>query len=160
MTEESYIDIMLQSLKKKEQVLDQIIVLNKKQRDVLESTDSSPDEFDELVEKKGALIEQLEQLDSGFEKLFHRMKEELEGNREQYAQQIREMQKYIRSVTDKSVEIQAQESRNKDLMGKKFTSVRKQAKKIRTGTKVASKYYQSMMKSTGYVDPQFMDNKK
>lgn len=156
---EPYVDIMLQSLKKKEQVLEQIVILNKKQRDVLENPDCTPDEFDVLVEQKGTLIEQLEQLDSGFEKLFNRMKGELETNREQYADQIREMQKYIRSVTDKSVEIQAQEARNKDLMGKKFASVKQQVRTVRTGTQVANKYYQSMMKS-GYIDPQFMDNKQ
>lgn len=157
---EAYIEIMLQSLKKKEQVLEQIVILNKKQRNVLENPDSTPDEFDVLVEQKGTLIEQLEQLDSGFEKLFHRMKDELDENREAYAAQIKELQGYIRSVTDKSVEIQAQEARNKDLMAKRFSSVRQQVKTVRTGTQVVNKYYQTMTKNMGYVDPQFMDNKK
>jgi hypothetical protein len=69
------------------------------------------------------------------------------------------MQTYIRSVTDKSVEIQSQESRNKDLMVKKFAYVRQQARTVRTGTQVASKYYQNMTK-TGVIEPQFMDNKQ
>jgi hypothetical protein len=87
------------------------------------------------------------------------MKEELEGNKDKYASQIKEMQTYIRSVTDKSVEIQSQESRNKDLMVKKFAYVRQQARTVRTGTQVASKYYQNMTK-TGVIEPQFMDNKQ
>jgi flagellar biosynthesis/type III secretory pathway chaperone len=156
---ETYVAIMLQSLKKKEQVLSQIIILNRKQKDVLENPNATPDEFDDLVEQKSALIEQLDQLDSGFEKLFARMKEELEGNKDKYAPQIKEMQTYIRSVTDKSVEIQSQESRNKDLMVKKFANVRRQAKTVRTGTQVANKYYRNMMK-TGVIEPQFMDNKQ
>jgi hypothetical protein len=69
------------------------------------------------------------------------------------------MQTYIRSVTDKSVEIQSQEARNKDLMVKKFAYVRQQAKTVRTGTQVASKYYQNMTKMN-LIDPQFMDNKQ
>jgi flagellar biosynthesis/type III secretory pathway chaperone len=156
---ETYVAIMLQSLKKKEQVLSQIIILNRKQKDVLEDPNATPDEFDDLVEQKSALIEQLDQLDSGFGKLFARMKDELENNKEQYASQIQEMQKYIRSVTDKSVEIQSQEARNKDLMVKKFAYVRQQAKTVRTGTQVASKYYQNMTK-VNLIDPQFMDNKQ
>jgi flagellar biosynthesis/type III secretory pathway chaperone len=156
---ETYVAIMLQSLKKKEQVLSQIIILNRKQKDVLENPNATPDEFDDLVEQKSALIEQLDQLDSGFEKLFARMKEELEGNKDKYASQIKEMQTYIRSVTDKSVEIQSQESRNKDLMVKKFAYVRQQARTVRTGTQVASKYYRNMTK-TGVIEPQFMDNKQ
>jgi flagellar biosynthesis/type III secretory pathway chaperone len=156
---ETYVAIMLQSLKKKEQVLSQIIILNRKQKDVLENPNATPDEFDDLVEQKSALIEQLDQLDSGFEKLFARMKEELEGNKDKYASQIKEMQTYIRSVTDKSVEIQSQESRNKDLMVKKFAYVRQQAKTVRTGTQVASKYYQNMTR-LNVIEPQFMDNKQ
>ena len=155
---ETYIDIMIQSLKKKEEVLDQIILLNRKQKNALEDPKLTPEYFDELVEEKGKCIDQLEKLDSGFEKLFARTKEELEGRKEKYSPQIKDMQKRIRSITDKSMEVQAQESRNKDLMMKKFTDVRRQARTMRTGTEVANKYYQTMSK-LNFVDPQFMDTK-
>ena len=39
------------------------------------------DKYIKIVEEKATLIEQMEQLDSGFEKLFARVKEELEGNK-------------------------------------------------------------------------------
>ena len=154
---EAYIDIMLQSLKKKEQVLNKIIIINKDQKLALEDENAGPDKFDETVEQKAELIEQLDQLDSGFEKLFERMKEELEGNKDKYAEQIKQMQVYIKSVTDKSVEIQAQEARNKDLMTKKFAEIKSKARTVRQNSNVANKYYQSMNK-LNYVDPQFMDN--
>lgn len=155
---ENYVDIMLQSLKKKEQVLKAIIDENLKQREILEDVNGDAEAFDATVDAKAALIEQLEQLDSGFEKLFARMKEELEGNKEKYAGQIREIQRYIRSVTDKSVEIQAQEARNKDLMTSKFAGIKKQAKTLRRSSAVASEYYRTMAR-LNYVDPQFMDGK-
>lgn len=155
---ENYVDIMLQSLKKKEQVLKAIIDENLKQREILEDVNGDAEAFDATVDAKAALIEQLEQLDSGFEKLFARMKEELEGNKEKYADQIREIQRYIRSVTDKSVEIQAQEARNKDLMTSKFAGIKKQAKTLRRSSAVASEYYRTMAR-LNYVDPQFMDGK-
>lgn len=155
---EAYVDIMIQSLQKKMEVLDQIIELNRKQKIALEDPKLTPDAFDEIVEKKAVLIEQLTHLDSGFEKLFERMKGELEGRKELYADQIRQMQEYIRSITDKSMEIQAQESRNKDLMTKKFAGVRKQARSVRTGAQVTNRY-QQMMSGANYVDPQFMDTK-
>ena len=66
---------------------------------------------------------------------------------------------YIRRLTDKSATIQAQEARNKDLMTQKFASVRKQVKEVRKSQKVVNQYYKSMMKS-GYMEPQFTDNKK
>ena len=155
---QSYLEIMLQSLEKKENVLDNIIELNKEQRIALENPELSPDEFDAIVEAKGHLIDQLDLLDSGFEKLFERVKEELNGHKDEHASEIIAMQEHIRSITDKSVEIQAQESRNKDLMTKKFTMIKEQARTFRTSNKVANQYKQNMDK-LNFVEPQFMDNK-
>ena len=157
--QETYIDIMIQSLNKKIQVLDAIIEQNIKQKEVLEDQKSSVEAFDATVEAKTALIEQMQQLDSGFEKLFDRVQEELANKKENYKDAIATMQSCIRLITDKSMEIQAQEARNKDLMIRKFTFVKESAKTVRTNAKVANQYYKNMMK-LNYVDPQFMDNKK
>lgn len=157
--EQTYIAIMIQSLEKKEKVLDRIIELDTIQKNQLEDPALTPDDFDEVVEAKAELIDQLDKLDSGFEKLFERMKEELDGNKEAHKAEIRIMQDHIRSITDKSVQIQSQEARNKDLMMKKFNAIKKQTREVRKGTNVVNKYYRTMTK-TGYVDPQFMDNKK
>ena len=155
----TYIDIMIQSLNKKLLVLDKIIEANKAQKEVLEDDRAEVDAFDKIVEEKAALIEQLQQLDSGFEKLFDRVQEELQTNKEAHAESIKTMQNCIRRVTDKSMEIQAQEARNKDLMVRKFAFVKDTAKTVRTNSKVASQYYKNMM-NLNYIDPQFMDNKK
>ncbi len=157
--QETYIDIMLQSLRKKEQVLDCIIELDNLQKEQLEDEALTVEDFDKTVEEKAKLIEQLEQLDSGFDKLYDKVKDELATNKSAYANQIGQMQEHIRNITSKSVEIQAQEARNKELMMQKFAMVRKKAKEVRTNSKVANQYYQNMMK-INYVDPQFMDNKK
>lgn len=156
---EAYIDVMLQSLKKKEQILEQIVSLDDLQKKQLENPECTADEFDATVEEKAGLIEQLEQLDDGFEKMYERMKGELQENRTAYADQIRKMQELIRSITDKSVQIQAQEARNKDLMVQRFARVKRQAKEIRSNNKATTEYYRSMSQ-VNYIDPQFMDNKK
>lgn len=155
----TYVDIMLQSLKKKLQVLEEIKRLNVLQKELLEDERADADEFDKTVEDKGKLIEQLEQLDSGFDKLFERVREELQEHKEDYKPQIAGMQEAIRKITDLSMELQAQEAKNKDLMTRKFVSVRQKAKIVRTNTKAASQYYQNMMQ-LNHVDPQFLDNKK
>lgn len=157
--EQTYVDIMIQSLNKKLQVLDRIAELNIIQKEQLEDNLSEVDEFDKIVEEKATLIEQIEQLDSGFEKLFARVKDELDANKDSYADSIKTMQSYIRRITDKSMEIQAQEARNRDLMVRKFTYVKESAKTVRTNSKIATQYYKNMM-NLNYVDPQFMDNKK
>ena len=157
--QETYVDIMIQSLNKKLQVLDQIIQINLKQKDILENSKAPVDAFDKTVEEKSQLIEQMQQLDSGFEKLYARVQEELQTNKAAYTEQIKTMQSCIRRITDKSMEIQAQEARNRDLMVRKFAFVKETAKNVRTNSKAASQYYKNMMK-LNYVDPQFMDNKK
>ena len=80
-------------------------------------------------------------------------------NKEIYQDEILKMQGCIRTLTDRSMEIQAQEARNKQLMEQKFASVKKQVKEIRSSQKVVNQYYKNMMKK-GYVEPHFLDNKK
>ena len=157
--QETYLSIMLQSLKKKEQVLNEIIRLDDLQKNQLTNAESEVSDFDKTVEAKSACIKQLEQLDSGFEKLYAQVSEELQDNKEQYADEIRQMQTLIRSITDKSVKIQAQEARNKDLMMQKFGVIKKHAKNVRMNSKAITGYYKTMDR-TKYMDPQFMEKKQ
>lgn len=159
MADNQYINIMLQSLQKKLKVLDNIIQINKRQKEELENPSLDPDDFDKTVEEKSELIEQLELLDNGFEKLYEKVREELQTNKEEYKDEIFQMQNDIRLLTEKSMEIQTQEARNKQLMEQKFANVKKQVKEIRSSQKVVNQYYKNMMKK-GYAEPQFLDNKK
>lgn len=157
--EKQYVLIMLQSLQKKEKVLDSIIQYNKKQRVELENPSLSADEFDRTVEDKAALLEQLELLDSGFEKLYEKVKEELSAHRENYRSEILQMQEAIRRLTEKSVMIQTQEARNRQLMVQKFNTVKKQIREVRSSQRVVNQYYKNMV-NRAYAEPQFLDNKK
>lgn len=157
--EKLYIHILVESLEKKIRILDGIISANQEQREGLEDPNLDPDDFDKTVEKKAEYIDQLDRLDKGFEELFARVREELNTNRSKYKTEIETMQGLIRSITDKSLMIERQEVQNKELMEKKFTAVRSQAREVRKSQKIVNQYYKSMMKSS-MLDPQFMDNKK
>ena len=157
--EQTYIDIMIQSLNKKIKVLDEIMELNMLQKSQLENDKTPIEEFDTTVEQKSKCIEQLDLLDSGFDKLYGRVAVELKAHKSDYTEQIKAMQNCIRQITDKSMEIQAQEARNKELMTRKFAFVKESARNVRTSSKVATQYYKNMMQ-LNYVAPQFMDNKK
>ena len=85
-----------------------------------------------------------------------------QGQAQLAAQKQNEKNMQLKKAVDdinKSVKIQSQEARNKDLMTLKFASIKKQAREVRVGTQAASRYYKSMS-GTGYMEPQFMDNKK
>lgn len=159
MEKNTYIPIMIQSLKKKNQILDVIIQLNQRQRDELENPGLDPDDFDKTVEEKDVQIQKLDTLDTGFQELFEKVREELNDNREAYREEIAQMQKYIRRLMEKSASIQVQEAHNKALMQQKFAAVRRQIKEVRQSQKVVNQYYRNMMK-TNFIDPQFTDKKK
>ena len=157
--EETYIGIMIQSLEKKTRVLDEIIRWDEKQKEVLENPEATPDEFDETVDAKSTLIEQLEQLDSGFEKLYERVQQEMKDNKEAHKEEIKKLQGLIRGITDRSVQVQALEARYKERMTLKFATSKAQAKQIRANAGATAKYYQSMSRAN-LIDPQFLDNKQ
>ena len=150
---------MIQSLEKKTAVLDQLIELNKQQKLYLQDPNLSPEDFEKNMDRKASLIDDLNQLDGGFDELFERVKDELNANRQAYAEQIKRMQGLIREITEKSNTIQTQEARNKEQTQRKFADVRKQVKGVRNSQKVVRQYYQNMVKQGG-SEPRFLDNKK
>lgn len=154
-----YIGIMIESLRRKLAILDEILECSKGQKALLENPNLEPEEFQADVRKKAELIEKLEQLDEGFDTLYQRVKEELQENKEQHIEEIRQMQELIRRITEQSTQIQTTELRNKECVEAKFASVRKQAREVRNSQKIVQQYYRNMQK-INYIDPQFMDNKK
>ena len=158
-TAKTYLTILEQSLDKKIVILNKIIEQDGIQLQQLQNPNLDPDEFDQTVEAKAKLIEELELLDQGFDQIFKRVKREIGDHKEAYKAEIRSMQEKIRQITDKSMQIQAQEARNKALMEQKFSAIHKQVKEIRQSQKVVNQYYRNMMKRT-YTEPQFLDNKK
>ncbi len=159
MEKNQYIPIMIQSLKKKSEILDAIMELNLRQSEELENPALDPDDFDKTVEAKDEQIRQLELLDEGFQELYDRVKEELTAHKDIYRKEIAQMQEYIRKLTSKSATIQVQEARNKELMTKKFAAVHNQVREVRKSQKVVNQYYKNMMKAN-YNDPVFTDKKK
>ena len=126
----NYLALLEESLRKKLQVMAEIQDYNLRQQRIFQSNEVNLDKFDEYVDEKGKLIDRLTALDNGFEKLYANVAEELSGNREQYAAQIKILQGLVTKVTEQSVAIQAQETRNKKMMEDFF---RKERDGIRMG---------------------------
>ena len=110
----NYIDIMIQSLEKKAAVLNQLIELNKQQKLYLQDPNLSPEEFEKNMDRKASLVDELGQLDTGFEELFDRVRDVLNSDRQAYAAQIKRMQDLIREITEKGNTVKTQELRNKN----------------------------------------------
>ena len=96
---ENRLNILSESLDQKLLVLREIMAYNEKQEQAFRSEAVDLESFDEAVEEKGRLIEKLSRLDDGFETLYAQLSEELKQNRQQYAEQIKELQTKVAEVT-------------------------------------------------------------
>ena len=67
---EDYIRVLQESLDKKIDLLERIVVRNEQQKQLFESDTTTPDDLDTNINAKGRLIDQILALDDGFEQLF------------------------------------------------------------------------------------------
>jgi len=115
-------------------------------------------DFEENINSKAALVDELNLLDEGFEEIYARIREQLDAGKEKYHEQIKRLQELIRQVTAEGSSIQAEEQRNYKLAQSKFESIKKQVREVKASHKAVSQYYRNMTK-TNYIDAQFLDNK-
>ncbi len=156
---ENYLVILEESLRRKLQVLEDIQAYNQRQQEIFQADNVDLDQFDSYVDEKGVLIERLNSLDNGFERLYANVAQELSGNREKYGDQIKRLQGLVSKVTEAGVAVQAQEARNKKLIEEYFRRQREGIREGRKSSKAAFDYYKNMSKSS-VVMPQIMDQKK
>ena len=155
-----YLNVLIDSLRKKERILSELIIKNEEQAKILGKEEFDEAAFDANSEEKGRLIKQLNPLDEGFETVFGHVEEELsaEQGRKTYKKEIQQMKDLITSITEKSMTIQAGEQRNKKALENYFSKERERIRNGRTGSKAALNYYNNMKNRT-FVPPHFLDSK-
>lgn len=156
----TYIEILIHSLQKKAQVLDDVIRLTKDQEMLLDkSNNMNMDEFNKSIEKKGPLIDQINELNDGFETLYNRIKEELISKKSEYSNEIKQLQDLIKFVTEKSVTIQVIEKQNYIKFQKYLNTKSTEIKEFKQSSKTVSSYYKNMV-SQHQGQSYFIDKKK
>lgn len=155
---QNYLLILEDSLNKKIIILDELGSLTMSQREIVQAEEFADDDFNNNVEQKAALIRELEKLDRGFQILYDNVKQQLEGNRELYSEEIKRMQSLIKAIMDKSTELQVNEIRNRDLIKSRFAALKKEARTIKKSRELAANYYKTMNNISS--EPYFLDKKK
>ena len=150
--------IMVEALSKKIQILEQLMSYTKEQEVLLEKEEWSMEGFQQLLDKKGELIDVLNTMDQGFEQVYERIEEELNGKKEAYAAEILLMQQHIKTITDLSVKLQELEYKNKEKIEIQFAKKKNEIKNFRQSKDSVNKYYRVMSK-TQIVDSAFLDKK-
>lgn len=154
-----YLVILIDSLKKKIEVLDSISLLNNLQASIIKEDKFDAEAFDETVDKKESLINKLNILDVGFESVYDRIKEEITSNLTLYKEEIKQLKELIATISDLTIKVQAEEARNKEAFTIRKEIITREIKSSKATNLVAAKYYNTMS-NTGFVDPQFLDKKK
>lgn len=113
---EDYLQIMVESLQKKNDVLDKITELEKRQLTLALKQPPDLEAYDALMDVKGNLIDELGRLDDGFTHTYELVKDEVQKNPHQYQEQVHAMQELIRAAIEKGVSIEAQEQDRKSVV--------------------------------------------
>lgn len=153
-----YVRILIESLEKKKRILQALQEENRKQETAIKQN-SDLEEFDRIVAYKGQLIDEMQILDGGFEKVYDRIREEMILHKALYQEEIAAMQTLIGEIMELSVSLQAAEQRNKQLVEGYFSYARGKLRQAKKSVRAASEYYKSM-NPTNYGDTALLDKKK
>ena len=155
---ENYLQILSESLDKKIVILEELNRLTEVQKSIVSSEEFDDSAFEDNINKKSGLINEVQNLDKGFEMLYNNIKQQIEGNKEQYRSQIAELQTKIKKVLDDSTSLQVAEASNKRLIESRCGSMKKEVYQVKKSRDMAASYYRTMNNIT--TEPYFMDKKQ
>lgn len=155
----TYIRMMLDVLGKKKIHLEKLLELTGEQEALLKTEEFNEAEFALIIEKKSESLRKLDEFDNGFQSIYNRVAEELKNNKDEYKEQILEMQALISGVTDLGVKLSALEEKNRNALEVRFREKRQDIRQFKVSKQTADKYYKNMIgMQTGAS--YFMDQKQ
>lgn len=141
----TYVHILTDTLTKKNSLLDKLIQITTMQEEYITLTPPDMDNFETSLNDKEKIIEKINELDEGFEKIYEHVKDEIISNRINHKESILELQSLIKQVTEKSAKLQTLEIKNKKSIEIFFSNKKKEIKDFKKSSKTASSYYKNMM---------------
>lgn len=147
---DNYLQIMIDSLAKKEEHLDRIIDKNKRQYECIKGKAHEEidwDAFNLLVTEKEIAIDRIIEIDEGFDQTYRIIKDEVIANKGKYRDKVSTLKEQIGRLTDKGISIMADEERNRQIIDNLFRNTRQDIKKQRIGMNAASAYFKTMSNS-------------
>lgn len=156
----TYISILIDTLKKKENVLLKLKEETASQSLLLDAEEFDRDAFDALIESKDKLLKRLAGLDEGFLDLYKRVGEEMKTNPSAYETQIATAQELIRRQTDITTELTAMEERNKNRLALYLTQGKQKIKDFKISSSAAAAYYKNMTGKHQEGESYFFNKKK
>jgi len=153
------IQLLMDSLEKKKGILKDILTKSRQQGKIASSEKFDMEQFDQLVDEKADLIDQMDEMDRGFDATFNRIREELLSNKDAYKKEIACMQDLIKETVDLGAQIHATEARTKESMERALKINRQELLKRRTSSKSVRDYYKANSQ-LNFAGSYFIDQKK
>lgn len=158
--EEVYVNMMVDTLERKKNILETILHQTREQETLLKDEEMDIDIFQQIIDDKGKEIEELNQMDEGFDALFRHVEKEINENRENYRSQIQKMQHLIREVSELGIRIQALEHQNSGHFKIYLANQKKTVRNFYTNNRTAANYYQNMANAHKPGQSYFFNEKK
>ena len=140
----NYIQVLLTTLKKQEQTLEELLQITQEQSRIADRKDFDEAMLDTSLDRKEILIAKLNEYDDGFTSVYGRIRNEVKQDPEMYQKEIQEIQRLIKQCTDLGVEIRVLEERNRDKLTQCFANRQKVYAARRNAASVTSHYNQTM----------------
>ncbi len=139
-----YVSMLVDALKRKKKILKKLYSITKEQERLLKEEKLDTDAFSDSIEKKNNLIDELTQVDEGFDRLFKSVSDELKDNKTEYKEEIESMKELINDVSESGVQIQALEQQNSGHFKVYLANQRADIKRYNVNKRTASTYYKNM----------------
>ena len=159
MDNNTYIKILHDTIVKKNNLLDKLILLSEQQEIVLQDSVMNDEKFNNCITEKSVLIDELNQLDSGFETLYNRIRDDLVSNPGLFRSQIEVIQEQIKEIILKTSKLQVLEKKNKTSMDLYLAQQKCELRNMKMTNKIAASYHNSMSWN-GNDQSYFLDKKK
>lgn len=151
--------VLEDTIQKKEQYLDTLLMFTKEQETVLLQEVFSMEVFSELMDKKEPFIRKISEYDAGFEAVFAKIKPVIEEYKKEFEPRIRALQQKIKAVLEKGAALCALEEQNKSRLEFCLKDKKQEIKNFKRSSQTVSSYYKNM--SGSFSDQSFfMDKKK
>ena len=156
---DAYMSMLIDSQEKKLSLLEKAIELDREQEDIITGAEPDMGALNANINAKGALIDELDRLDDGFESLYAKVREDFIENKDSHKEEIRTLQGLIRQITEKIAEVEALEARSK-VNFENFMKQRRTTIKDNKNAVKAANIYAVNMRKMNKIDSVFVDNKK
>lgn len=159
MTKQAYIQLLIDVTRRKLDVMQKLMQITDDQEELMSPENFDENQFSQTISEKDELLNQLMELDQGFDQIYSSVKDELLANKYRYEVEITSLQEYITLITDISIRLQASEQRNKNKLELLLATRRREIKQSKVSSQTAVKYYKTMT-NQNEVQSFFYDKKK